>query len=147
MQPLISAGAYPYYQELAKARSNDFIRYGRDNGSTITYIDSTNSYTVDPDGAGPALPMSFARQDFNVKSLRGNAVLRWEYMPGSTLYFVWTQNRSDYEANGDFNFGQSMHRMMNAPAENIFMIKATYWWNPKPNNLRLAVGGARARSG
>jgi len=130
MQPLISAGAYPYYQELAKSRSNEFIRYGRDNGSTITYVDSTNSYTVDPDGAGPALPMSFARQDFNIKSLRGNAVLRWEYMPGSTLYFVWTQSRSDYEATGDFNFGQSMHRMMNAPAENIFMIKATYWWNP-----------------
>ena len=130
LQPLISAGAYAYYQELAKARSNEFIRYGRDNGSTITYVDSTNSYTVDPDGTGPALPMSFAKQDFNFKSLRGNAVLRWEYMPGSTLYFVWTQSRSDYEPTGEFNFGPSMRRMMDAPAENIFMIKATYWWNP-----------------
>ena len=51
-------------------------------------------------------------------------------MPGSTLYFVWTQNRSDYEPTGEFNFGPSMRRMMQAPAENIFMIKATYWWNP-----------------
>ena len=129
-QPLISAGRYDYYQELARPRSNAFTRYGRDNGSTIAFVDSTNSYTVDPDGAGPAQPMSFGNQDFNFKSLRGNAVLRWEYMPGSTLYFVWTQSRQDYESIGDFNFGSSVGRMMRAPADNIFMVKLTYWWNP-----------------
>jgi len=129
-QPLISAGRYDYYRELARPRSASFIRYGRDNGSTIAYIDSTNSYVVDPDGAGPAPTMSFGNQDFNFKSLRGNAVLRWEYMPGSTLYFVWTQSRSAADDNGDFRFGSSMGSMLRAPAENIFMIKATYWWNP-----------------
>ncbi len=129
-QPLISAGRYDYYRELAKPRSASFIRYGRDNGSTIAYVDSTNSYTVDPDGPGPAQPMSFGNQSFNFKSLRGNAVLRWEYMPGSTLYFVWTQSRSAADDNGDFRLGPSMRGMLRAPAENIFMIKATYWWNP-----------------
>jgi len=129
-QPLISAGRYDYYRELARPRSASFIRYGRDNGSTIAYVDSTNSYTVDPDGPGPAQPMSFGNQSFNFKSLRGNAVLRWEYMPGSTLYFVWTQSRSAADDNGDFRLGPSMRGMLRAPAENIFMIKATYWWNP-----------------
>jgi len=57
-------------------------------------------------------------------------VLRWEYLPGSTLFFVWTQSRSDVEDVGDFQFGSSMRRMFRAPAENIFMVKATYWWNP-----------------
>lgn len=85
---------------------------------TINFVDSTGSYEVDPDGAGPAEMLSFGKPDFNFKSLRGNAVLRWEYMPGSTLYFVWTQSRSDFEDVGDFRFGSS--------AENIFMIKATY---------------------
>ena len=51
-----------------------------------------------------AAPMTYAftpyaiadgTNDFNVTSLRGNAVLRWEYMPGSTLYLVWTQTRED----------------------------------------------------
>ena len=51
-------------------------------------------------------------------------------MPGSTLYFVWTQSREDFEGVGDFQLGRSMSRMLSAPAENIFMIKATYWWNP-----------------
>ena len=100
-QPLISAGKYDNFKQLARPRSN--------------------AYTPT---AAPYNP------DFNFKSLRGNAVLRWEYLPGSTLFFVWTQSRSDYEDVGDFQFGQSMRRMFRAPAENIFMIKATYWWNP-----------------
>ncbi|HEV8401083.1 MAG TPA: DUF5916 domain-containing protein [Gemmatimonadales bacterium] len=100
-QPLISAGKYDNFKQLARPRSNDY---------TPT--------------AAPYNP------DFNFKSLRGNAVLRWEYLPGSTLFFVWTQSRSDFEDVGDFQFGNSMSRMFRAPAENIFMVKATYWWNP-----------------
>jgi hypothetical protein len=129
-QPLISAARYDYFHELTRPRSATFTRYGRDNGSTITYTDSTKTYTVDPDGAGPAKAFTFGRPDFNFKSLRGNAVLRWEYMPGSTLFFVWTQSRSGADDNGNFRFGSSMGSMLRAPAENIFMIKATYWWNP-----------------
>ncbi|HET8712293.1 MAG TPA: DUF5916 domain-containing protein [Gemmatimonadales bacterium] len=129
-QPLISAGRYDKFRELARPRSNSYNEYGRDNSSSIAFVDSTNSYEVDPDGAGPAQVLSFGKPDFNFKSLRGNAVLRWEYMPGSTLYFVWTQSRADFEDSGDFRFGSSMSRMLRAPAENIFMVKATYWWNP-----------------
>jgi hypothetical protein len=129
-QPLISAGRYDQFRELARPRSNGYNQYGRDNNSSIAFVDSTNSYEVDPDGGGPAQALSFGKPDFNFKSLRGNAVLRWEYMPGSTLYFVWTQSRSDFEDVGDFRFGSSLGRMLRAPAENIFMIKATYWWNP-----------------
>jgi hypothetical protein len=130
-QPLISAGRYDQFRELARPRSNAYTQYGRDNSSTIDFVDSTNAYEVDPDGlAGPAEVLSFGKPDFNFKSLRGNAVLRWEYMPGSTLYFVWTQSREDFQDVGDFRLGSSMGRMLRAPAENIFMIKATYWWNP-----------------
>jgi hypothetical protein len=71
-----------------------------------------------------------ANQDFNFKSLRGNAVLRWEYLPGSTLYLVWTQSREDVENIGSFQFGPSMRRMTLSRPDNIFMVKLTYWWNP-----------------
>jgi len=123
-QPLISSGRYDYYHELARPRSNAFTRYN------AIYVDSTNSYKVDPDGPGLADTLTFSNANFNQKSLRGNAVLRWEYMPGSTLYFVWTQSRDDSETTGNFNFGSSVGRMLRAPADNIFMIKLTYWWNP-----------------
>jgi hypothetical protein len=94
MQPLISTGDYRDFKELARAKSFDFNRYG-DGASTIDFENGT--YVADPDGDGPAPAISFDNPDFSIKSLRGNAVLRWEYLPGSTLYFVWTQSRSDYE--------------------------------------------------
>jgi len=67
--------------------------------------------------------------DFNVRSLRGNAVLRWEYLPGSVIYFVWTQTRSEAEEIGEFRFEESMTKMVSAEPDNIFMIKVTYWLN------------------
>jgi hypothetical protein len=123
-QPLISSGDYYSFKELARPKSYDFLRYG-ENGSTF----DPNTHTADPDGSGPAAPIRFGNPDFNFKSLRGNAVLRWEYRPGSTLYLVWTQSRSDYENDGQFQFNRSWSRLIDAKADNILMLKFTYWWS------------------
>jgi hypothetical protein len=111
-QPLISAGAYSDYKALARPKSFAFDRW---NDGTSTF-DST---TFTPPG-----------NDFNFKSLRGNAVLRWEYLPGSTLYLVWTQSRQDVENTGEFRFGPSLSRLTRSRPDNIFMVKFTYWWTP-----------------
>ncbi|HOF22153.1 MAG TPA: DUF5916 domain-containing protein, partial [Bacteroidales bacterium] len=34
------------------------------------------------------------RRDFNYKNLQSNFVARWEYRPGSTIYFVWSHSRN-----------------------------------------------------
>jgi hypothetical protein len=125
IQPLIAAGRYSDFKELARAASYDFIHYGRDNGSTYDPAIGI----VDPDGPGPASQFALYDPSFNIKSLRGNAVLRWEYRPGSVLYFVWTQDRSDFEPLGDLRFGPSTRRMFDAQANNIFLVKATYYLN------------------
>jgi hypothetical protein len=88
---------------------------------------SIGSYDLDPDGSGPAPSMNISNPNFNFVSLRGNAVLRWEYMPGSTLYLVWTQSRSDNVVDGAFNVGKSFDRLGISTPENIFMLKLTYW--------------------
>jgi hypothetical protein len=123
LQPLLSAGSYTEFKELARARSYEFIRYGLDNGST--YDPATG--TVDPDGPGPAPAFEVDDPSFNYKSLRGNAVLRWEYRPGSTLFLVWTQSRSDYEEMGALRFRPSLRRLFDAEAENIFLVKVSYY--------------------
>ena len=87
-------------------------------------------YVVDADGQQPAVPFKFSDPNFNFKSLRGNAVLRWEYLPGSTLYFVWTQQRTNYDDGGDFSFGRDIKNLLTSPGDNVFIIKASYWWNP-----------------
>jgi hypothetical protein len=84
---------------------------------------------ADPDGAGPAPAIAIGSQDFNLRSLRGNAVLRWEYMPGSALFLVWTQTRSDEETMGDFEFSHSARRLFDAKANDIFLVKASYYFN------------------
>ncbi|MGB3542961.1 DUF5916 domain-containing protein [Rubrivirga sp.] len=49
--------------------------------------------------AGPAdlrpLPNFPKRRDFAFSSFTANAVFRWEYRPGSTLFVVWSQGRNN----------------------------------------------------
>jgi Domain of unknown function (DUF5916) len=122
VQPLISSGDYFNYKYLAKANSYSFKRFG----SALQSIDDT--YTADADGNGPGQEYSWDNPDFTVTSLRGNAVLKWEYNPGSALYFVWTQNRFDYENNGHFRFNKPIvERFFDYRPDNIFLVKLTYW--------------------
>jgi hypothetical protein len=126
LQPLIAVGKYAEFKELARPSTNSFNYYGRD-GSTISR--NEEAYTVDPDGAGPAPEFTFGNPDFNFKSLRGTVVFRWEYRPGSTFYFVWTQNRQDFANPGDLDFGRDLGDLISAKGDNIFMLKATYRFN------------------
>jgi hypothetical protein len=129
LQPYIVSGKYNEFKTLQKPKTFDFMNYG-ENGSTLEKNIGENgeiSYTLDPDGQGTASAKTISNPDFNYISLRGNVVLRWEYMPGSALYLVWTQSREGIESNGDFRFGRSMDNLVNVKPDNIFMLKATYW--------------------
>lgn len=128
VQPLISSGTYSEFKSLARARSYDFNKYGENNSTMVKNSNNGNtSYDLDADGSGPSPVYKTGNPDFNIVSLRGNAVLRWEYMPGSTVYFVWTQSRFSYDQNGDFEFGHSFSNMYNIRPDNIFMVKINYW--------------------
>ncbi len=88
---------------------------------------AARNYTVDPDGAGPAAPFTFADPDFNLKSLRVNAVFRWELKPGSTIYGVWTRQQQDTSVLGGFRLGRDAARMFSAPGDDVFLVKMAYW--------------------
>jgi len=131
-QPFSSAGRYDTFKQLSRPRSLDYDLYGREGGSTITPQTGTSSkvesYLVDPDGPGPASAFTISNPDFKTHSLRGNAVVRWEYRPGSALFFVWQQSRSAFEAfEGDFNAGRDIREIFARPS-NVFLVKATYWF-------------------
>lgn len=127
IQPLISVGRYTAIKELARPLSYDFTTYGDEN-TTITKQDG--EYVIDADGAGPSPAFTISDPDFNFKSLRGSAVLRWEYLPGSTIYFVWTQERTDESNPGNFRFGRDVSRLFRSQPDNIFLIKLSFWANP-----------------
>jgi hypothetical protein len=134
-QPFISSGDYGGLMELAAPRTFDFFRYG--TGASTIVRGTDGRYTIDPVGDA-AQTFTISDRDFNVVSLIGNAVLRWEWRPGSTLYLVWQQSRSERPTSlglaegtyGGFDFGRDAEQLFRIKPENTFMIKVNYWLNP-----------------
>ncbi len=129
-QPFIASGSYDDLNEYRAPRTTDVLLYGRDAGTLAVRRDATGhltQYHVDPDAAGPATAFDVGNPDFNVHSLRGTAVVRWEYRPGSTLFFVWTQQRSGNDAFGDFDFNRDRSALFRDRPVNVFQLKASYW--------------------
>ena len=129
-QPFIASGAYSSFREFAAPRTARKVIYGQDIGTimrTPATATSGATYTVDPDGAGRALPFTFGDPDFTFRSLIGNAVVRWEYRPGSTVFFVWTQNRTGGDTNGQFDFGKERTEIFRDRPTNVFQVKVNYW--------------------
>jgi hypothetical protein len=136
VQPLISTGDYGDLMELAAPRTFDFLRYGQDVGTVSQ--SSSDSFTVDPGGGAPSFTV--ADPDFNLHSLLGSAVLRWEWHPGSTLFVVWQQSRSERVMQsgsnpfdpgiGDFGLGRDARELFDLKPDNVFAVKVSYWLNP-----------------
>jgi hypothetical protein len=123
-QPLLAVGRYSDLKELAARGTFDFLHYAP---AQIGYDAAARRYTIDPDGGDAAPPFTFADPDFNLKSLRLNAVFRWEMKPGSTLYAVWTRQQQDSSNPGTFAPGRDAAAMLRAPGDDVFMVKMAYW--------------------
>ena len=124
-QPLLSSGDYLNYKQLLRASSFDFDVL---NEGTRSFIDPTDGYRyLDFDGDG--MPdINFSDRDFNIQSLRMNVVLRWEYRPGSRVFFVWQQTRSERDENGALDIGRDFGNLFGGESENIFIVKFNYWF-------------------
>ena len=137
-QPLISSGDYGDFAEFRAPRTHSFATYGVDIGTSVRLADG--DYLIDPDGSGPASEFTVSDRSFNFSSLLGNAVLRWEWSPGSTLFLVWQQSRADRVLAseldetgaldvGDFDLGYDTRELFGLPSDNIFLVKMNYWLN------------------
>jgi hypothetical protein len=138
LEPFISVGNYGALKEFSAPDTFDFLEYGTDIGTVVEGTDG--SVTVDPDGGGPATSFTVADRDFSYRSLIGNAVLRWEWRPGSTLFLVWQQRRinsvtgrgsdGEYPWVGSFDLSRDTDDVFGTPADDVLMIKVNYWLNP-----------------
>jgi hypothetical protein len=123
-QPFIAVGDYHEFKEFKRPESYEFLIYGEE-GSTLEAVEG--GYLVDPTGGDDSDEFFLSNPDFNYKALVGNAVLRWEFKPGSTLYLVWTHNGADYQNPGDFQLQRDLGDLFAATSDNIFAIKIAYW--------------------
>ena len=66
---------------------------------------------------------------FRFGQLRTNNVVRWEYRPGSVLFFVWSQGRDAFtSAPTDFGVQPAWNEVFAQRPQNVFLVKASYWF-------------------
>jgi hypothetical protein len=124
--PFISSGGYSDYkmvdQPSATTYTNRFHQYSTNE---ISYNENTGSFDIDENNDGTT-DYSFNKPDFNFKQFQSNLVLRWEFTPGSMIYLVWTQNKTNYDGLGTFNFSNDMDNLFSTIPKNVFLIKFSY---------------------
>ena len=76
-----------------------------------------------------AWDLSSGTPDFNDNILNANIVLRWEYLPGSTVYLVWTHERAGSEPRYGSGFSDDLSRTFRLPVNNVLLAKISYWWS------------------
>ncbi len=125
VQPFASTGRFSRYKEFLRARDFAFDVYGDDRG-TIRRADGR--VTIDPDATGPASAFVFSDRDYTARELRGNAVLRWELRPGSTVFVVWEQSRESFDNTNDPRnpIGQ-LGSLFDARSQNVLLVKLAWW--------------------
>lgn len=132
VQPFFAAAHYFDFKEYAAPRTSALRVYGRDQGTVNAAVGRdgvATHYTIDPDAAGPAAPFTIDNPDLTESSLRGNAVFRWEYRPGSVLYVAWTHSRAADTSFGNLELYRDRDALYASRPDNIFLVKAS-WWLP-----------------
>ncbi len=119
-QPFLSNGSYRDFRTVEDADAADFDeRLPLIPAETLTLDPEADQYHM--------TTYSFRNPDFSVREFRLNAVLRWEYVPGSTLFLVWAQARNDYERLGGLELGRDLDQLFGSAATNVLMVKLNYW--------------------
>lgn len=128
LQPFVTAGAYGDFGEFVTARAPAHVVYGRDAGTIqrVRGTDDVTRLTVDPDGSGPERAFTLRDPSGVTASLRGTAVLRWEYRPGAAVFLAWTQTRLDPGSPGAAGLGAGGRALVRAAPVNALLLKATY---------------------
>jgi hypothetical protein len=126
-EPFAASGRFYNFGELAAPRVAALRTYGG-AGTGTTIVNTADGAHVVQDGAStftlPAL-------DFNRLSFRSNLVLRWEWLPGSTAYLIWQQNRDNLESVGRLIGPHDLWNSTHGAGANFLAIKISYWLGVK----------------
>jgi hypothetical protein len=127
--PFVSAGAYTTFKHVDAPRAAEFSdRFHTYGAGEIRFDAGTGRYEVD-EGADGSVDYGFDQPDFNVREFNSNLVLRWEYDPGSTLFVVWSQSRSDFAPDGHFALQSNADSLFDVHPYNVFLLKLSKWFS------------------
>jgi hypothetical protein len=86
------------------------------NGNEYSIFENANNIT----------DYTIAWNDFNYQAFLSNLVIRWEYNPGSSLYLVWSQTRTNKTPLGILDYFDNVSQLFGEKPANVFLIKFSY---------------------
>jgi len=123
-RPYLTSGKYKDLKRITDGQADAYSDRFHDFTSNEISLDD-NVYSIDEDSDG-ITDYSAANPDFTMRDFQSNLVLRWEYLPGSTLYLVWSQNKSALNNTGVLNPGNDISELFSTTGHNIFLLKLSY---------------------
>ena len=105
-QPFVSQGTYRDVRELSATPGAD--RFS--------------------DRFAPYTPPSGSETAFQFAQLRANAIVRWEYRPGSTLFVVWQHGKQSFQDQvSNQSWVKDYRDLFDQHPDNTFLVKLAYW--------------------
>ena len=124
-QPFTASGDYNDFKMITDSKADEYAdRFHIYTSEQINLVEE--SYEIDEDVDGN-VDYGFYNPDFTVDEWLSNLVIRWEFLPGSTAYLVWSQTRDYYMQDGGFDWWESMTDMFkDGKPNNTFLVKFSY---------------------
>lgn len=125
-QPFIASGEYSQFKRVHESNAESYSqRFKTYEHSEILYNAVDDRYDIYESGTSEA-DYGFGNPDFNIVQFRSNFVMRWEYIPGSTLFLVWASSGSYFDRSNDNDFSDLSSKLSGLEGTNTFLIKYTY---------------------
>ena len=123
-QPFISRGVYKDFRYVTDPTAKNFDnRFETLTSEQLTF--DSGAYSVDEDRDG-LVDYQLFNPDFSFIQWRSNLVARWEYIPGSQLFLVWSQDITQFGDVKDMLISGLRQGIADTKPQNIFLIKLTY---------------------
>lgn len=123
--PFATVGKYSDYKIITNPKSGEYKNRFQLISNTVR---SGDNFAVFENG-NEAPDYTFSNPNFNFNQMRSNLVFRWEYRPGSQIYLVWSNERTDWLNPGYAPLRNAPHRLSDAEPTNIFLVKFNYWFS------------------
>ena len=123
-QPFIATGNYSEFKRAANVASSSYRdRFYRFAPNEISYNIKDETYSVKEAGS---VGYKFNKPHFTSREFLSNMVLRWEYIPGSSLFLVWSQTRSSSSKVGHSRIAGDLGDLLATYPYNVFLVKFSY---------------------
>lgn len=124
-QPFITRVRYFDFKRITNPTARLFHDRFTPLGEVISYDAVEEVYSVD-ENTDRAIDYTFDNPNFSFIQFRSNLVARWEYVPGSELFLVFTQSNTNFGDPSEDILPSLSDNVFNNQPTNIFLIKWTY---------------------